>query len=368
MILGVYETKLPIGCYFRPTFKMKAAVYYGPGNVRVEERPDPVATDDNLIAKVEACAICGTDIKIATAGNPRCHPPRIIGHEMVGTIEHVGKNIKGFAVGERITLATTVACNACPVCDRGQQNMCPNAKPVSYDSDGAFAEYIAVPPQALAGGNVIKVPEGIPNEAAALSEPISCALNAQALAGVTEGDTVLVVGGGPLGALHAEIAKALGAAKVMVVEMAEPRLSMLRNIEDLRVIDGANEDVAAIVQEETGGLGVDRVIVCAPARAPMEQSLQYARKGGTVSLFASLPKGTADITLDSRLIHYNELRMVGASDSRPEHVQQAVDLMKTGRLALDKVVTHTVPLADFAKGIELMKTRASLKVLVIPGS
>jgi len=347
---------------------MKAAVYYGPGDVRVEERPDPVATDDNLIAKVEACAICGTDLKISTAGNPRCHPPRIIGHEMVGTIEHVGKEVEGFAVGERITLATTVACGACPICEKGLQNMCPNAKPISYDFDGAFAEKIAIPPQALAGGNAIKVPDGVPNEAAALSEPISCALNAQELAGVSDGDTVLVVGGGPLGALHAEIAKALGAAKVMIVEMTEPRLSMLQKIENLRVIDGANEDVAAIVKEETDGLGVDRVIVCAPARAPMEQSIQYVRKGGTVSLFASLPSGASDITFDSRLLHYSELRVVGASDSRPEHVQHAVDLMKAGRLALDNVVTHTVPLADFAEGIELMKNRTSLKVLVLPGS
>ena len=347
---------------------MKAAVYYGPGDVRVEERPDPVATNDNLIAAVEACAICGTDLKIATVGNPRCHPPRIIGHEMVGTTRHVGGNVRGFAVGERITLATTVACNACPVCDRGLQNMCPNARPISYDFDGAFAERIAIPSQALTGGNVIKVPGGVPNEAAALSEPISCALNAQALAGVSEGDTVLVIGGGPLGALNAEVARTLGAAKVMIVQRSEPRLSMLRRIENLRVIDGGSEDVAAVVQKETDGLGVDRVIVCAPAREPMEQSLQYARKGGTISLFASLPKGAAEITLDSRLIHYNELRVVGASDSRPEHVQKAVDLMKAGRLALDKIVTHTVPLADFARGIELMKNRACLKVLVIPGS
>jgi len=347
---------------------MKAVVYYAPGDVRIEERSDPAATSDNLIAKVDACAICGTDLKIATIGNPRCHPPRIIGHEMVGTILHVGTNVPGFAVGERITLATTVACNACSVCDRGLQNMCPNARPISYDFDGAFADFIAIPPEALAGGNVIKVPDGVSNESAALSEPLSCVLNAQELAGVTQGDTVLVIGGGPLGLLHAESARTLGAARVMIAQRSEPRLSMLRNMGHFRAIDGANEDVGAVVQEETGGLGADRVIVCAPAREPMERSLRYARKGGSISLFASLPKGAADLTLDSRLIHYNELRVVGASDSRPEHVQRAVKLMAAGRISLDKMVTHTIPLSDFAKGIELMKSRTSLKVLVIPGS
>ncbi|MCK5249945.1 MAG: hypothetical protein KAJ98_08275, partial [Spirochaetaceae bacterium] len=109
------------------------------------------------------------------------------------------------------------------------------------------------------------------------------------------------------------------------------------------------------------------VIVCAPSRIAMEQSIDYVPKGGTISLFASLPKGSANISFDSRLLHYNELHVVGASDSRPEHVQQAVDLMKGGRLTLDKIVTHTLPLTDFDKGLELMKQKACLKVLVLPG-
>ncbi len=287
---------------------------------------------------------------------------------MVGTIQHIGKNVKGFSLGERITLATTVACNTCPVCAGGLQNMCPNAKPISYDYDGAFSELIAIPPQALAGGNVIKVPENIPNENAALSEPVSCVLNAQELAGVSKGDSILIIGGGPLGALHAEVAKTFGAAMVLIVQRSEPRLSMLQELEDIKVINGAVEDITAVIREETGGMGIEKVIVCAPSRGAMEQSIEYVRKGGTVSLFASLPKDSADISLNSRLIHYNELRIVGASDSRPVHVQIAVDLMKTGKISLDKIVTHRLPLKDFNKGIELMKQKNCLKVMIYPGN
>ena len=303
---------------------MQAVVYHNPGDIRVEERPEPAPASDNLIVRVRGCAICGTDLKLATIGNPRCHPPRIIGHEMVGEIVHVGAEVRGFAPGERITLATTVACGNCPYCARGLGNVCPNAKPISYDFDGAFAPLVAIPPMALAGGNVIKVPDGVPDDAATLSEPLSCAINAQELAGVKAGDRVLIIGGGPLGALHAEVAKALGAADVMIVQRSEPRLSLLRQLRDVRVIDGAAEDVAAVVRERTEGLGADVVIVCAPSREAQEQAIGLARKGGAISLFASLPKGASDITLDSRIIHYGELRVVGASDSRPEHVTRAV--------------------------------------------
>ena len=344
---------------------MKAAVYCAPGDIRVENRPEPAPAQDNLLVQVHCCAICGTDLKLATVGNPRCHPPRVIGHEMVGHIVHVGSEIKGFVPGERITLATTLACGNCPYCTLGLGNVCPNAKPISYDYDGAFAEFVAIPPLALTGGNVIKVPDSVPDEAAALSEPLSCAINAQEIAGVKAGDAVLIVGGGPLGALHAELAKALGAKKVMIVERSESRLSILRRrLSAVLIIDGVHEDVVSVARKETGGLGADVVIVCAPARQAHEEAICLVRKGGTVSFFASLPKDASEITLDSRAIHYGELRLTGASDSRPEHVLRAVQLMAEGRVRVESLVTHKVALENIHQGIELMKTQQSLKVLV----
>jgi L-iditol 2-dehydrogenase len=345
---------------------MQAAVYYGPGDIRIEERPEPAPAADNLILEVSCCAICGTDLKLATVGNPRCHPPRVIGHEFVGRVVHVGSGVTGFVPGDRVTLATTLACGVCEYCTLGLGNLCPNAKPISYDFDGAFARFVAIPPLALAGGNAIHVPDAVPDEAAALSEPLSCAINAQELAGVKAGDRVLILGGGPLGALHAEVAKALGAAEVLIVQRSEPRLSLLRLLQRITVIDGGREDVLAVVQARTGGLGADVVIVCAPARDAQEEALRYARKGGAISLFASMPKGAADISLDSRAIHYGELHIVGASDSRPEHVARAVRLLADGKIDVEPVITHRVPLASLLDGINLMKEKQSLKVMVYP--
>jgi len=347
---------------------MQAAVYYGPGQIRVEEHAEPTAQDDNLIVRVLGCCICGTDLKLATIGNPRCHPPRIIGHEMVGRVVHAGAATHGFAPGDRITLATTVACGKCAYCARGLGNVCPNSSPISYDFDGAFAVYTAVPPAALAGGNVLKVSEEVPDDAACLCEPLSCAINAQQLAGLKPGDRVLILGGGPLGALHAEVARACGAADVMVVQRSEPRLSLLRALSGVRVIDGAHEDLAAVVRERTDGLGADVVIVCAPSAEAHQQAPGLACKGGAVSLFASLPKGASDVIFDSRVLHYNELRVVGASDSRPEHVARALELLAAGLIDWQRLITHRLPLSQLAQGIALMQNKQSLKVLMDPSS
>ena len=344
---------------------MRAAIYYGPGDIRVETCADPLPAQDNLIVEVHCTAICGTDLKLATVGNPRCHPPRVIGHELIGHISHVGSQVRGFAVGERITLATTLACGNCPYCALGLGNLCPNAKPISYDFDGGFADRLAIPPLALAGGNVIKVPDSVPDEAAALSEPLSCVINAQELAGVKAGARILIIGGGPLGALHALVAKAAGAQEVMIVQRSEPRLSLLRRL-DVTVIDGAHEDVLSVVKERTAGLGADVVIVGAPTREAQEGSLCFARKGGAISLFASLPKDASDITLDSRAVHYGELRIVGASDSRPEHVAKAVQLLADGKMDTGPVITHRVSLENIHDGLNWMKNKQSLKVIVYP--
>ena len=203
--------------------------------------------------------------------------------------------------------------------------------------------------------------------AAALSEPLSCGINAQQITGVKAGDRVLIIGGGPLGALNAELAKAKGAAQVMIVQRSEPRLSLLRRIDGLTVIDGVRQDVGAVVQTHTDGLGADVVIVCAPTREAQEAAVRYARKGGAVSLFASLPKGDSDITLDSRLVHYGELRIFGASDSRPEHVAEAVQLMAEGKIDPGPIITHRIALGELHQGLELMMNKESLKVVVYPG-
>jgi L-iditol 2-dehydrogenase len=306
-------------------------------------------------------------LRTLRSGHPRVAFPWIIGHEVAGTVAAVGTHYQGpYRIGTRLAVGPLAYHPQDEFCLEGRHELCAEYREIGQHWPGGFAEYLAIPPLALAGGNVIKVPESVPDDMAALSEPLSCGLNAQQIAGVEAGASVLIIGGGPLGALNAELAKARGASQVMIVQRSEPRLSWLRRIDGITVIDGARQDVGAVVQAHTDGLGADVVIVCAPTREAQETAVHYARKGGAVSLFASLPKGDADIVLDSRLVHYNELRISGASDSRPEHVTEAVRLMAAGKIDSEPIITHRIGLGELHHGLALMKKKESLKVLVYP--
>ena len=343
---------------------MKAVRFYAQNDIRVEEIDIPMPETDGLLVKVDACAICGTDLKMYLKGNPRVKPPQTIGHEFVGEIVEVGKNADGFIVGDRITMATSISCGKCVVCRAGFTNRCENLTPVSYDYPGAFAEYIAIPPAGVAGGNVIKVPKTL-GDMAALSEPISCAINAQILAGVKRGDTVVVVGCGPLGAIHTQVAKANGATKVIVTEFSAERLKLATELGVDEVIDASKSDPVEEVMKLTDGIGADVIMVTAPAAVAQEQALSMARKGGMINLFASLPSGGSELKIDSRLIHYRELFISGASDSSPYHVDLAVKLLDKGLIS-EKVITHSLPIDKFIDGIMLMKECKGLKVLIKP--
>lgn len=345
---------------------MKAVVYNGPGKVKLEEKPKPEPKVDNILIEVIYCSICGTDLKLATIGNPRFNPPSIIGHELVGKIIHVGEKIDGFDIGEKITMATTIACGDCYYCLINKGNICPDVQAISNHLDGAFTKYMEIPSIAIENGNVIKVPDNVPDEYAALSEPLSCAINGQELAGVKKGDRVMIIGGGPLGAIHAELAKALGASEVIISEISKDRIDLLSRLSDITIINSLEEDTEKIIKDKTKGIGVDVVIVCAPALKAHQESIKYVRKGGTINFFASLPRGSSEICFDSRTIHYGEIKIIGVSDSRPEHVKKAVKLMADRDIDLSSIITHKILLTDFHKGIELMKNKKSLKVLVYP--
>jgi L-iditol 2-dehydrogenase len=345
---------------------MKAAVYREPGRLEVEDAPDPRPTPDNVILRIRVCTICGTDLKLYTVGNPRCTPPRIIGHELAGEAVHVGTDVDGFAEGDRMTLATSIACTRCDYCRRGLENLCPDIRCISYDYDGAFAEYMEVPPEALRGGNALRVPDGVEDAAAALSEPISCAINAQKVAGVKAGDTVVVIGAGPMGCLNAEVAKAFGADRVIVTQRSPGRLALARRLPGVEAVDVSAGDAVELVRDMTGGEGADVVIAAAPTRQSQAEALRMARKGGAVSLFASLPKGDSTVEIDTRAIHYGQIALVGASDSRADDVRDALGLLSEGKIAADLIITHELPLEGILEGLELMRRRSGLKIAIRP--
>lgn len=345
---------------------MKAIRYYAPGDIRIESIDVPSCNDDEVRVKIDACAVCGTDMKAYRHGNPRIKAPQVMGHEFTGLIETVGSQVEGFSIGERIVMATSVSCGECAYCKKGWRNLCVDIAPMGFSYPGGMAEYTTIPARALQNGHVIKVPEGVKAEHAALSEPLSCAVNSADNCDIQPGDTVVVVGAGPMGIMNACVAQQMGAETVILAEINEDRLTQAGVFGFDVLVNPAENDLVSIVKDYTAGLGADVVIVAAPAAAPQAEALELVRKRGTVCLFASLPADNCMLEINSRIIHYGEIKLVGTSDSTGEHVSKAVEMIAGGTLQADKLASHVLGLDGIFEAFDLMQSGKSLRVVLKP--
>jgi L-iditol 2-dehydrogenase len=348
------------------TDSMKAIVYHSPKDVRVETIAVPSCGDDQIRVKVDACAVCGTDLKAYLYGNPRIKAPKVMGHEFTGLVETIGSKVNGFKTGDRIVMATSVSCGQCYYCKKGWLNLCSDLAPMGFTFSGGMAEFITIPARALINGHVVKVPQGVEAEHAALAEPVSCAVNSAGNSGIKPGDTVVVVGAGPMGIINACVARQFGAKKIIMAEINEIRLNLAEAFKFDILINPERDDLIKIVKDQTNGLCADVVIVAAPAAQPQQQALDLVRKHGTVCLFASLPAGDSLLSLDSRKIHYGEIAVVGSSDSTPAHVTKAVDLISSGSLPLAGLASHILALDDIFRAYDLMQSGEALRVVLKP--
>jgi L-iditol 2-dehydrogenase len=345
---------------------MKAIVYYAPKDIRVEQIPIPTCGEHEIRVKVDACAVCGTDLKSYHVGNPRIKAPLVSGHEFTGIVEKIGEHVNGFSSGDRVVMATSVSCGGCYYCRQGWRNLCQDVAPMGFSYPGGMAEYVTIPERALKNGHVIKVPPHIKAEYAALAEPVSCTVNAAENCNIQQGDTVVVIGAGPMGILNACVMKGFGAKKIILAEVNDTRLKQAEPFGFDKLVNPASEDLTQIVLAETDGIGADVVIVAAPAAQPQEEALGMVRKRGAVCLFASLPVGKNILSMDSRKIHYGELRVVGTSDSTPKQVEKAVELLAHNKIPADKIATHVLSLDNIFKAFELMQSGEALRVVLKP--
>ena len=345
---------------------MQAVVYHAPGDIHVEQVPVPQCGPGEIRIKVDACAVCGTDLKSYLKGNPRIKPPMVMGHEFTGLVETVGRQAEGFSIGERIVMATSVSCGQCYYCQRGWRNLCANIAPMGFGYPGGMAELVTIPSRALVNGHVVTVPQGVKAEHAALAEPLSCAVNSLENCNLQTGDAVVVVGAGPMGIMNACVARELGAGTIVLAEINDARLKQADAFGFDRLVNPAEEDLEEIVKDATGGVGADVVIVAAPAAKPQQEAPRLVRKRGTVCLFASLPADNCMLSVNSRTIHYGEIRVVGTSDSTAEHVRTAVELIAKGVLPADRLASHVLRLDEIMRAYELMQSGEALRVVLRP--
>ena len=345
--------------------KYKLLRLTGPRSFSVETAAVAPAPEGGLVAEVIGCAICGTDLKIFRGAKKVTSD--VLGHEFVARVVEVGGGVESFEVGQRITVATTISCGRCWYCQEGVTNLCENATRMSLDFPGAFAQRVRIPAIAVQRGNVLKVPENLPDDIAVLAEPLSCVLNGQQIAGMRPGLDVLVVGAGPIGMLHVQAAHHAGARRIILSEINPGRLKLAAKSSADVCLDPTREDLAGRVKGETGGLGVDLAIVCSPSSKALQGLIGMLRKGGTLSIFAGLSADDSEFPLDARALHYGELRVTGASDSRPDHFALAMRMLETFGESFRPLVTHTFALERATEAFEILERGEGLKVVLVPG-
>jgi L-iditol 2-dehydrogenase len=344
---------------------VKVARFHAPGDIRIEDAPEPTPGAGEVKIRVRNCSTCGTDVKIYKHGHHHIRPPRVMGHEVAGEVVEVGDGVAGWEPGDRVQVIAAIPCGQCEECRRGRLTVCPNQESMGYHYDGGFAEYTVVPAKVLAVDGLNRIPDGVGFAGASVAEPLACVLNGQELARVGDGDDVVVVGAGPIGCLHVRLARSRGAARVFLVDLNAERLAMSAE----RVAPDAaltGTDVVDQVLKLTDGRGADVVITAAASGAAQEQALQMAARQGRISFFGGLPKDNPIIACDSNLVHYRELTIVGANGSSPAHNARALDLIASGAVPVADLITHHLPLADVLEGIDIVSRGTAIKVTIEP--
>ena len=317
------------------------------------------------MVKVKACAVCGSDIRIFHHGNSRVKPPQILGHEISGEVCKAGKNVTKFKVGDRVAIGADVPCGECAFCEAGIGNNCQINYAMGYQFAGGFAEYVLLNKTVVNYGPVHKIPDHVSFEEAALAEPLGCVLNALELSQIKLGDTVVIIGAGPIGCMIIPVAYLQGATKVIVVQRSRPRLEAAKQFGADAYICSGEEDAIQRVLEETGGLGADVVITANPSPQTHADALYMAKNRARINLFGGLPAGST-VTLDTNIIHYKELFVHGAHGAMPKHHGQAVDLIASGRLDMKKFISDVYPLDRICDACAAAEGHAGMRMVVRP--
>lgn len=346
---------------------MKAAFLTGPQTLELREVPDPAVPPDGLVLQVRACGVCGSDLRRWREGPPTGVAHLVQGHELAGVVTAVGPGAPRFQTGDALAVAPDIHCGTCWYCRHARFNLCTSLRllGITPGLDGGFAEYVALDGEVLRHGIVHRLPEGLGFHAGGLAETLSSVLASHHQCGTSLGETVVVMGAGPIGCLHTVIARARGAA----VLVAEPNPFRRLGAERFRpdaIIDVTRTDVVSEVLRLTGGLGADVVICANPVAATQTQAVELARRGGRIVLFGGLPKTSPLVTLNANRIHYGEQQVLGSFSYHPSFHEEALRTLARGVVNVADFVTHTRPLSRIAEAFAIAASGEALKVMVEP--
>ena len=365
--------------------RMTAGLLTAPERVVLAEVPRPPCPEGGLLLRVQACAVCGSDVRLylgrkQVKGSQEIDghvlAGRILGHEIAGMIEAAGPSVKDFAPGEVVTVAPSITCGTCGACRGGRSEVCRTYRALGYQYPGGFAEYLAVPARLLADGSVNRVPASVPSWKACLAEPLACALNAQEAMGIRPGDSILVAGAGPMGCLHLLLARQRGAGFIAVLEPDAGRRERAGTLgADLAAAPDAL-DLDRVLLDATKGEGFSAVVFAVSSIQAIRRvfavfeggAYRLLAPGARLNLFAGLDPGETSVSLDARAIHYQALSIIGSANSTPRQNAEALGLIASGTVAVERLVTARIPLSRMGEALSLATSKSHLKVVVEPGA
>jgi len=345
---------------------MRAAVIEALEKIVIKEVPDVEPGPGEMKLRVHVCAVCGSDVRIFHHGNPRVHPPAIIGHEVAGEVVAVGDDISQWKVGDRVALGADVPCGKCYWCQNGLGNNCNENHAIGYQFPGGFAEEIVLNSMVVDYGPVTPIPENVSYEQAALAEPLACAINGLGMCGLSVGDSLCIIGAGPLGCMMIELGRHTGAAEIIVVQRSKKRLELARAFGADHYVCSGDTDVLKAVREITDFRGPDVVVTTCGSVEAHEQAIEMVAKRGRVNLFGGLGKGARNLDVPSNTIHYKECFVLGSHGSVPRHHRIAMELIEKGIVDVARCITHRFPLDEIHAAFDAAEKHEGLKVVVKP--
>lgn len=339
---------------------MRVAMYYNNKDVRIEEMPEPEISDNELLVKVRASGICGSDIlewyRVKKA-------PLVLGHEIAGEIAAAGKNVKGYKIGDRVFVSHHVPCNTCAYCLNGNHTVCPTLHATNY-FPGGFSEYIRVPEINVDRG-VFLLPDELSFEEGTFIEPLACVLRGERMVNFKPGQSALILGGGISGLLHLLALRAQGAGRVIVTDISEYRLNMAKRLGADSVIN-AKDDVVALLRKANEARLADQVIICTGATSAFMQSLQCVDRAGTILCFAATSPGVT-LPLPVNDFWRNSVKIMHSYGAAPVDIAQAIELLRAKVIDAKKLITHSLKLSEAAKGFQLAaEAKECVKVILKP--
>ncbi len=339
--------------------KMKAAVYYSPDDIRIEEKPKPSIGPDEILVEMKACGICGSDLMDWYLRN---RAPLVLGHEPAAIIVEAGNKVKDFQVGDRVFAHHHVACLTCHYCLNGDYTMCAQFGQTHLDP-GGFAQYFRVPKLNLRI-DTLKLPSNLSYEEASLIEPVGCCIRAQNKVGLRKGDSVAVIGAGPGGITHAMLARISGAANIIVTDLVDYRLKMADRLGADLTVNPLQENVVDRVKQATDGRGADLVIVTAPSVKAIDDSVRIVRRGGRILLFA--PSHPDQLFhLSPHRMFFDEVTVVSSYSVSHIETRMALQLISSGRIKPEDLITHRFPLSRTKEAFQTAKnSNECLKIVV----